>query len=462
MTYTFKLSRRLAVARASMLALILGLAACGAGQVPTASSAPDSPPPGPTNSPVPAVAFVHVTPSALDLQPGDTARLAATPEDGDGAPLTDRPVVWATSDSTVVTVSASGTVRAISHGSASITATSEGKSGASSITASAAAVPPTQQRTLYGLHMDLAFNGNAAERTRTIQNAVAIKTQISRNSFAWSQVEPTRGNRDWRLTDSVVDELIANGIEPLMVIYGSPSWANGVSASVTNAFLYVPTEETAFAAWVTQYASFAGAAAARYRGKVRKWELWNEENQHYFWKPSANVDQYVRWYTAVAQAIKAADPGAEVAVGGLAGLCCAESIDYNGKQFLELLYQHQIVPEAVAVHPYALSWQAPDVHIQYQNNFDDIELMHGVMIAHGQADKPIWVTEWGWPVDHVTEAQQAQYVARSLEMIKTLYPYVKVATYFLDHDHAPTYMSGLYTADFRLREAGVRFRDFSR
>src|SRR5207247_1511454 len=55
-------------------------------------------------------------------------------KDGNGNPLSGRTVSWASSNTAVATVTASGLVTGKAAGTATITATSEGKSGASAIT----------------------------------------------------------------------------------------------------------------------------------------------------------------------------------------------------------------------------------------------------------------------------------------------------------------------------------------
>jgi len=87
-------------------------------------------------------------------------------------------------------------------------------------------------------------------------------------------------------------------------------------------------------------------------------------------------------------------------------------------------------------------------------------MIYDFMSTNGQAAKQVWVTEWGWPTDNMSESLQAQYVDKSLQMIKTLYPFVTIAIYFLDYDRAPKYYHGLYTNDFRLKEAGRGFKTF--
>src|SRR6059036_3980081 len=85
-----------------------------------------------TVTPVP-VASVEVTPATASVQAGQTVQLTATPRDAGGTPLSGRTVTWSSSNTAVATVSNSGLVSGVTPGSATITATSEGKSGTSSI-----------------------------------------------------------------------------------------------------------------------------------------------------------------------------------------------------------------------------------------------------------------------------------------------------------------------------------------
>ena len=93
-----------------------------------------------TTAPPAPVASVDVAPATASIVNGQTLQLAATPEDAAGAPLTDRSTSWASSNTAVATVSSTGLVTARSVGTATITATSEGKVGTSEITVTAAPV----------------------------------------------------------------------------------------------------------------------------------------------------------------------------------------------------------------------------------------------------------------------------------------------------------------------------------
>src|SRR2546428_13377125 len=80
-----------------------------------------------------AVASVAVSPASAALQVGQTVQLAATPQDTSGNPLAGRAVTWASSNAAVAPVTASGLATAVAVGSATITATSEGKTGTSAV-----------------------------------------------------------------------------------------------------------------------------------------------------------------------------------------------------------------------------------------------------------------------------------------------------------------------------------------
>jgi len=85
------------------------------------------------------VASVTVAPSAPSLVVGGTQQLTATTLDANGATLTGRTITWTTSDATKATVSSTGLVTAAAVGTATITATSEGKLGTAAVTVTAGA-----------------------------------------------------------------------------------------------------------------------------------------------------------------------------------------------------------------------------------------------------------------------------------------------------------------------------------
>ena len=80
------------------------------------------------------VASVTVAPASASVATGQTVQLTATPKDANGNPLSGRVVTWSSNNTSVATVDGGGLVTAGAVGSATITATSEGRSGTASIT----------------------------------------------------------------------------------------------------------------------------------------------------------------------------------------------------------------------------------------------------------------------------------------------------------------------------------------
>jgi len=134
--------------------------------------------------PVP-VASVSVTPAAATLAVGATQQLAASTLDAGGNALAGRAITWATTDSTTVKVSPAGLATAVAAGIASITATSEGKSGTAVITVSpppatsvtiASIAPATLTPGTTATIGGTGFNPTPAQNTVTIDGVAAVVT----------------------------------------------------------------------------------------------------------------------------------------------------------------------------------------------------------------------------------------------------------------------------------------------
>src|SRR5881409_3811657 len=85
-----------------------------------------------TGCPLP-VASVSVTPATATIGVGQTAQYAAITRDAFGNPLGGRTVTWSSSNPAVATVNGAGQATGVAVGSATLTATSEGKSGTAAI-----------------------------------------------------------------------------------------------------------------------------------------------------------------------------------------------------------------------------------------------------------------------------------------------------------------------------------------
>jgi uncharacterized protein YjdB len=86
------------------------------------------------------VTSVAVSPSSATLVVGQTLELEAQPRDAGGHALIGRAVTWSSNQPNIVTVASSGIVAAVSPGTATVTASSEGRSGTATITVNAPTV----------------------------------------------------------------------------------------------------------------------------------------------------------------------------------------------------------------------------------------------------------------------------------------------------------------------------------
>lgn len=105
----------------ALISLIVLLVACGQDGT------------GPGNQGPAPVAFVQVTTGNSTLLVGMTQQLAVTLKDANNNLLSGRPITWQSSNLSVATVSTTGVVTAVAPGPVTVTATSEGKAGQTSI-----------------------------------------------------------------------------------------------------------------------------------------------------------------------------------------------------------------------------------------------------------------------------------------------------------------------------------------
>src|SRR5437868_8083950 len=133
---------------------------------------------------IPSVAAVVLSPSPANVVIGSTLRLTAETRDANGAVLSGRSVSWSSAASSIASVSASGVVTAISIGDATITATSEGKSGTSAITV----VPVPVAIVTVSLASTSIIAGQTTQATATTRDTAG--TILSGRTISWSSGNP--------------------------------------------------------------------------------------------------------------------------------------------------------------------------------------------------------------------------------------------------------------------------------
>jgi len=187
-----------------------------------------------------------------------------------------------------------------------------------------------------------------------------------------------------------------------------------------------------------RFASFAGAFAARYGAQVNYYQVWDEPNLADHWGDAlVNPPAYADLLARTAHAIRASDPAARILLAGLAPTT-ETGQNLSDARYLERLYMAGAAPyfDIVAGKPYGFYTGPDDRHADESVlNFSRLILLREVMVKHGDTDKAIWASHWGWnalPPDwsgapslwgQTDEATQASYTVAALERARTEWPW---------------------------------------
>ena len=212
-----------------------------------------------------------------------------------------------------------------------------------------------------------------------------------RLDFDWGQIQPGgRATYNWGPYDNVVNAAEAHNLHILGIIDYTPSWARNASCTTNKC----PPSDPA------TYAHFAAALSAHYASKnIHYWEIWNEPNNPQFWQPGANPKAYVALLQAAYKALHAADTHAYVITGGLSPQPDS-STAMSPNTYLSAIYSNGGAGyfDAVGDHPYTFPLTpasgADDAWTQMAGPSDSLRT---IMIANGDGNKKIWITEFGAP-----------------------------------------------------------------
>ncbi len=192
-----------------------------------------------------------------------------------------------------------------------------------------------------------------------------------RTDFPWDRIQPSPDAPfDFSRYDQVVADAERVGVEVVPLVGFPPKWALPVAD-------HLP-----------EWRRFVKEVLKRYRGRIFAVEVWNEENHPGFW-PNPNPVDFAPVMRAAFESARETDPSVRVVLGGLAG------VDIS---YIRALYNEGCKPyfDVMAVHPY--TWPEPP------EGSLDVQLMalRKLMAEFGDGDKPIWITEIGWPTQKAT------------------------------------------------------------
>ena len=204
---------------------------------------------------------------------------------------------------------------------------------------------------------------------------------MSEAGIRWAKVQFDRelvhigpNQYDWSATDAMVSAAAANGVQLLGELGASPLW-DTTEPGRADFYTYAPRD-------YDQWGDYVFQTVNRYKNQVRYWEVWNEEDippPGGFW--NATPAEYARLLAVAYREVKRADPTAQVLIGGF--LAISGSVE-----FFQAIMNDPDNPagqnfDIMNIHGYFTAQDGRDKVIFWQS----------------MTNKPLWVTEMGFPAD---------------------------------------------------------------
>jgi len=242
---------------------------------------------------------------------------------------------------------------------------------------------------LFGL--DYSFHDIGANDPGKLKQSGA---KTVRWMFVWPRIETKEGVFNWSSADKLVGDLAAKGIRVAPTLWGSPKW---VASSAVTPPIGSPQARAAWTDFLTAAVDRYGPGGSYWSGEyqtdhpgrapapIGTWQIWNEPNLRSAMSP-ADPGDYAKLLELSDGAIKDADSQAKVMFAGMPGYAGT----LNAWDFLDRVYQTPGAAQAfdiAALHPYARN--VPQM-------LGEVNRVRATMQQHGDAHKPLWITEVGW------------------------------------------------------------------
>ncbi len=276
------------------------------------------------------------------------------------------------------------------------------------------------------------------KRARILDLAAAAGFRAIRQEFPWEDIE-VHGKGDfidrrndpagidaWAKYDQIVALAEARDIAIIARLSNPPAWSRARGDELgTNA----PPDT------FDDFGDFAAAVAARYRGRIGYYQVWNEPNGNEEWGlQDVDPEGFTRLLCLAYERIKAVDPTAVVLAGALTPTVANDGRNMNDLIFLARMYAAGAGGcfDVLSAQGYGL-WSGPTDQrprptvINYPHNL----FLRDLMVRHGDAAKPIWISEMGWNVapegitphfGRVSEEQQARYAVAAYQHAQAEWP----------------------------------------
>jgi polysaccharide biosynthesis protein PslG len=222
---------------------------------------------------------------------------------------------------------------------------------------------------------DKGRNLREVERDFELMKQLGVRTW--RGRVRWDDYEPERGRFDFEWLHRFADLAAQHGIELRPYIGYTPAWAAS-GGQDQQAWNDPPARLGEWAGFVQH---LVGAMSRH--ANIRSWEIYNGENVRLWWEGSA--DQYAAVLAAGTRAVRAADPDAEVLIGGLVW----PDADWVARACAAAR------PDVIPIHAYPETRSPDSVDVErylgegYRNGFL-------AAVREHCGGLPIWINETGY------------------------------------------------------------------
>ena len=296
----------------------------------------------------------------------------------------------------------------------------------------------------YGLSIFLWGQPLTTDRDLKIASGAGFKWQ--KTLFQWKQIEgKAKGQFDWSEADRVVKATNDAGLKIIARTDFQPDWARKDGAHNGPPDNY------------QDYWDFLTAFITRYKpgssyGSVDAVEVWNEVNLTREWgdQPISRqqAGDYIRLLTGAYQAAHKANPNITVISAGLSPTGVRNASAWDDVEYLQWLFDAGLKGglnyDALGAHG---NTQAPEVDVPLNSlaafqhpsfYFRRIEQLREVQVAAGDANRQVWLLEFGWTADPihpnyswfaVSEDKKADNIVRAFQYGKQNWnPWIGVMT----------------------------------
>ena len=302
------------------------------------------------------------------------------------------------------------------------------------------------QVSVFGINTFLEQEVEPAKRDLQLQMMADAGFKWIRQQFPWYDIE-IAGKGDfqdcrhppcidaWAKYDNIVDLAEQHGIQIIVRLEAPPQWSQSTPGD------FAPPAN------LDDYGDYVAAVAARYKGRITHYQIWNEPNNYPEWgEQPVNPEAFTQLLCTAYRRIKEVDPQAKIIAPALTPTSALDpgpgpGTALNDFVFLQRMYDTGAGQcfDIMSAQGYGLFSGPTDRRMRPRAvNFSRPMYFRDIMVQNGDVQKPIWISEMNWNAvpDEVADKRfgqvdletQARFLPLAYERIRKEWPWVGVAS----------------------------------